>query len=135
MPTLTAVAKSLESLRPELARLLLPIQSERDYRFALEVAKEFWDSKEVSVQAFLSVLTERIQAYEATNYPVEDASAGEVLEFLMEQHGLNQEEVAQAIGVHQTTLSRILHEQRKPTREQVKKLAEFFKVSPMVFLA
>lgn len=134
MPTLSAVTHSLSKLSPELARLLLPIQNEHDYAFALKVARELWDSSAVQVEAFMTVLSERIQAYEQATYSPEEASAGEVLEFLMEQKGLNQQEVARAAKVHQTTLSRILSGQRKPTSAQIKRLAQYFGVSPLVFL-
>jgi transcriptional regulator with XRE-family HTH domain len=53
----------------------------------------------------------------------------------MDQRSLTQEELAQKLGIHQTTLSRLLNGSRLPTARQASALAAYFKVDPSLFLA
>jgi HTH-type transcriptional regulator/antitoxin HigA len=85
-------------------------------------------------QAYLDVLTDLIEKYEAEHEPIPDASEADVLRLLMESNGLSQMGLARAVGISQSTISAVLNGTRSLTRGHVIALAEFFNVGPGVFL-
>jgi HTH-type transcriptional regulator / antitoxin HigA len=126
------VIQNWKRISPEAARFLLPIRTKKDYQQALELLEEtFFDE---TLEPFLQVLSERIETYEEAHFPMPEASAGEVLAFLMEQKNLTQQEVAKGTGIHQSVLSRFIKGEREPTLDQVRKLAGFFGVDSSVFI-
>ena len=81
------------------------------------------------------LLRDRITVYEARAFPVPLAPPERALAFLMEQHDMRQAQIAELLGITQSNVSRLLTGQVKFSVETVQKLAEHFRVSPMVFLA
>jgi antitoxin component HigA of HigAB toxin-antitoxin module len=53
---------------------------------------------------------------------------------MMDQRGVTQKEVERATGIYQGNLSQIISGKRNLTTQQVKTLAEFFKVDASVFI-
>jgi HTH-type transcriptional regulator / antitoxin HigA len=138
MPSMTlgikrdSVVQNWKQMSPEAARFLLPIRTKKDYQRALALLEDNFFDK--TLEPFLRVLTERIEAYEQEHYPMSEATAGEVLTFLMEQKDLTQQEVAKGTGIHQSVVSRFIKGEREPTLEHVRKLAKFFGVDSAVFV-
>jgi HTH-type transcriptional regulator / antitoxin HigA len=83
---------------------------------------------------YLDVLTDLVEKYEREAHPIPDASEADVLRLLMESNNLNQPELAKKVGIAQSTISAVLNGNRSLTRQHIVKLAEFFNVSPAVFL-
>ena len=127
-----SVVKNWKRVSPEAARFLLPIRTRKDYHHALELLETTFSDE--SLKPFVHVLSGHIEAYEQEHFPIPDASAGEVIAFLMEQKHLTQQEVARDTGVHQSVLSRLIKGEREPTLEHVRILATFFEVDRSVFL-
>jgi len=73
-----------------------------------------------------------IENYENTHYPMPKAEPREALQFLMEEHGLKQSDLAE-IG-SQGVVSEILAGKRAINARQAKALAARFHVSPAVFI-
>jgi HTH-type transcriptional regulator / antitoxin HigA len=126
------VLKSWKRISPEAARFLLPIRTKKDYHYALGLLEETFADE--TLEPFVHVLSERIEAYEQDHFSIPDASAGEVLAFLIEQKHLIQQEVARDTGIHQSVLSRLIKGEREPTLEHVRILAKFFEVDRSVFV-
>ena len=80
----------------------------------------------------IALLTLLIDQYESQRYPVPDAPAGEVLRFLLDQHGLTQRDLAAELG-SETTVSLVLSGKRQLTREHIARLSRRFHVEPSVF--
>jgi HTH-type transcriptional regulator / antitoxin HigA len=123
--------KLLAKMQPQ------PIHSERDYDRAIKVITELMERgeerlspEEASVLEMMSILVER---YEQERYPIEPSKPGDMIQFLMEQRGLQQHDLAKAFG-SKSHLSEILSGKRDPSKEQAKKLAAFFRVSPALFI-
>jgi HTH-type transcriptional regulator/antitoxin HigA len=85
-------------------------------------------------QDYLDALTDLIEKYENAAHPMPDASEADVLRLLMEGADLSQPQLADKVGIAQSTLSAVLTGARKLTKNHIVKLAGFFKVSPAVFL-
>ena len=117
---------------------LQPIETQAQYNAALELLEATWERVGENLQSpyagLLNLLTERIQHYEDLKFPIPDAPAHKMLEFLMRQHQLTQTALAAATGIHQSNLSAILKTKRQLNLEQVKVLAGYFKVNPTCFL-
>ena len=88
--------------------------------------------KDVRATSLLKMISQNIAAYEARRYPTKTLSPIEMLEYLMEEHQLQQSDLPE-IG-SQSLVSKILKGERKLTLEHVRALAKRFSVSPAVFV-
>lgn len=114
----------------------LSIRTEADYNKAIKILNqlldEVGDDESHPLFNFLEVLGTLIESYEEDHVKIPDAPAGEVLKFLMEEHGLTQADLSE-IG-SQGVVSEILHGKRELNTRQIKELSKRFGVSPAVFL-
>ena len=84
--------------------------------------------------ALLDLLTNLIRDYEASRYPSRGKSTPrEMVAFLLEQRGLKPSDLWPVIGA-KGRVSEILAGKRGISKEQAKKLAEFFRVRADLFL-
>lgn len=79
---------------------LLTIRSERDYDAAIghlrSLLEEIGDDEQHPQYGLLDTLGTLIHAYEEEHVPIPEASGPEVLEYLMEEHGLKPEDLAES---------------------------------------
>ena len=80
-----------------------------------------------------SLLVHLIEQFENKQYPLERASAHEVLPHLMEARGLTHKDIWPLFG-SKGVASEVLNGKRVISKAQAKKLAEFFHVSAELFL-
>lgn len=117
---------------------LVAIESEQQYQEALSFMAELWD--EVAVKpnspygSLLKILSDNLNEYENAQQPLPDATPPQVLNYLMAENSATQKDIEEATGIYQSNLSQILQGKRKLTTEQIKLLADYFKVSPEVLL-
>jgi HTH-type transcriptional regulator / antitoxin HigA len=111
------------------------IRNEAEYDQALEHLNELLDEvgtdENHPLYEMLDTLGTIIRAYEDQHEHVPDVSGREVLEFLLEEHGLRQSDLPE-IG-SQGVISEILSGKRELNARQIRLLAERFHVSPAVF--
>ncbi|NVZ10761.1 helix-turn-helix domain-containing protein [Allochromatium humboldtianum] len=112
------------------------IHSEEDYiqaRATIEVLlDEIGDNEHHPLADVLDYLADQVAAYEDVHTPIQESEPKEVLRFLMDQHGLKQEDLADCAP--QSRISDILSGRRGISKEIAKKLAKRFNVSASVFL-
>jgi HTH-type transcriptional regulator/antitoxin HigA len=65
---------------------------------------------------------------------MERVDAADMLAFLIEQKGITQSALAEAVGASEPTISLILAGKRKPGRALMAAFGEYFHVDPGVFL-
>jgi HTH-type transcriptional regulator/antitoxin HigA len=80
----------------------------------------------------LDFLSEQVRHYEDHAAPIPDAPPAEVLRFLLEQHGLRQEDLSDCAP--QGRISDILQGRREISKAVAKRLAQRFRVRADVFL-
>lgn len=80
----------------------------------------------------LDYLADQVKAYEDEHFQIPEAVPGEVLRFLMEQHGLKQEDLGDCAP--QSRISDIVNGNRSISKEIAKRLARRFHVRADVFL-
>jgi HTH-type transcriptional regulator/antitoxin HigA len=112
------------------------IASEDELDAATEVLRELLrqDLDEGGIQ-YRDALTDLIEVYEDAAHPIPDASPAAVLGFLMESNKITGSELSKKTGISHSTISAILHGDRKPTTDHIRRLAKHFNVSAAVFFA
>ncbi|HBL30168.1 MAG TPA: transcriptional regulator [Acidobacteria bacterium] len=114
---------------------LLTIRDERDYAAAIErlssLLAEVGDDEKHPLYGLLDTLGTLIHAYEEENVPIPEAGGPEVLEFLMEEHGLSLVDLPELGGAG--GVQAFLARERELHVGEIRALAERFRVSPAVF--
>ena len=114
----------------------MPIRSEEDYAQARAtidaLLDEVGDNENHPLAEVLNYLADQVKAYEDENFQIPVAEPKEVLRFLMEQHGLKQEDLGDCAP--QSRISDILCGKRSISKEIAKRLAHRFHVRADVFL-
>jgi len=115
---------------------ILTIRNEDEYDRAVATLNELLDEigtdEKHPLYGLLDTLGTMIAAYEDANLELPEASGGETLAYLMEEHGLRQSDLPE-VG-SQGVVSEILSGKRELNMRQIRALAERFGVSPAVFI-
>jgi HTH-type transcriptional regulator / antitoxin HigA len=133
-PEPQAISQAWAALREVVG--VTSVHTEQEYEQALAVVRILLDTigenKDHPLADLLGYLVEQVEAYENSISPTPEAAPAEVLRFLMEQHGLKQEDLADCAP--QSRISDILNGKRPISKEVAKKLARRFHVQADVFL-
>jgi HTH-type transcriptional regulator/antitoxin HigA len=129
-----AIAQAWEALREVVG--VTSVHNAQEYEQALAVVSTLLEvigeHQDHPLADLLGYLVEQIEGYEQTSYPTPEAEPAEVLRFLMEQHGLKQEDLTDCAP--QSRISDILNGKRTASKEIAKRLAQRFHVHADVFL-
>ena len=113
---------------PEKYAPLLAIRNRREYDAAVaqldHLIDEVGDNPKDPRYRFIDTLSVLIEAYDEEHHKIPDASAVELMKFLMQQHGLSQEDLPE-IG-SQGVVSEILRRKRALNVRQIQALAQRF---------
>src|SRR5215510_10591232 len=82
----------------------------------------------------LDLLSTLIEVYEDEHHPVPDAPPHVMIQGFMQDRGLRNKDLEPILGSSGVT-SEVISGKRKPSKQQVKKLASFFGVSPEFFVS
>jgi len=114
--------------------VLRPIRNKVDYHDALAAATELASRSDLtSEQAdYLEVLTEVIADYEERRFEMSKHSPQEILEFLVEENQMSGSDLGRILG-SRTLGPALLRGERSLSKTHIKKLADYFSVSPALF--
>ena len=130
-----SLKKTIELWENILPYINIP-SNEKEYAFLLKVVEELMETsrfrQDERAIKLLKLIARNIETYEQKHYPSKAVSSAEVLAFLMEEHGLGQNDLPEIGG--QSLISKILNGKRQLTVSHIKFLSEKFHVSPLVFL-
>lgn len=131
-----AVLASADYLALVKEHPILPIRSEADLNRALARVDALLERPSLSAQeqGYLEVLSHEIERYEDEHYEIPDVSGVEMLKHLMTKREISQSGLAKDSQIAVSTLSEILSGKRELTLKHIGVLAEYFGVSPAVFL-
>lgn len=134
----TAVALDYKKYARLLSKALpVRIETEEEYERLLKQAEHLMDKDEealsVEEERLLDLLTDLIERYEDEHFPMGSPKPHEALRFLMEQRGLRQRDICHLFG-SRGTASEVVNGKRAISKTQAKKLADFFHVTPDVFI-
>lgn len=80
----------------------------------------------------LDLLTLLVEKYDEEHYQIPDAAPHEVIQYLMQEHELRNKDLEPVLGSRGVT-SEVISGKRKPSKAQIKNLAEFFGATPDLF--
>jgi HTH-type transcriptional regulator/antitoxin HigA len=118
---------------------LRPLRSERDYDAAALVLDALAVRPEGSLDAgeqdYFDTLTILVEAYDRDHFELQaDNRDGlDMLKYVMQEKGMTQAELGRLLG-NRALASLILNGHRQLSKSHVRKLADYFKVSPALFL-
>ncbi len=114
--------------------VLRPIRNKVDYHDALAAATELASRCDLtSEQAdYLEVLTKVIADYEEKHFEMSKHSPQEILEFLVEENRMSGSDLGRVLG-SRTLGPALLRGERSLSKAHIKKLADYFSVSPALF--
>jgi len=84
-------------------------------------------------EMYLDALTDLLETYEAAHVPIPVRSGVDALRFLMEANDLRQVDLVPVLG-RKSLVSEVLSGKRPLALTHIKKLANYFRVSPAVFI-
>ena len=114
-----------------------PIEDEEQYNEYIKIIDDFLNKGEnitMAEEAVLDLFSLIVENYEHKNFDFEDAAPNEVLKHLMEERELKQKDIAHLFGSSKGRASETLSGKRAISKRQAKILAEFFNVSPALFI-
>lgn len=111
-----------------------PIASEEEFIATQEVIDSLIDRGELTPdeQDYLNVLGTLVYEYEQKQEPIPDIHGVELLKALLVEFNLRQKDLV-PIFKTESIVSAVLSGQRKLTATHIRKLAEFFHISPAAF--
>lgn len=116
---------------------LRPIRTEADYDAAVASLNALLDAGAANeahpLADLAATLGELIGDYDSTHYPARDVAPGDMLRFLMEQHGLKQTDLAGQLG-SQGVVSELLNGKRELNLRQMRALGSRFGVPVAAFV-
>jgi HTH-type transcriptional regulator/antitoxin HigA len=113
---------------------ITPIRNEKDYQAALKRLDKIFDAKRGSKEGDeLEVLAILIDTYENVHFPIGMPDPIEAIKFRMEQMGMKQKDLAEAMGF-KSRVSEVLNRKRKLTLEMIRKLNEVLRIPTEVLV-
>ena len=107
---------------------LKPIRTEKEYSEALEELKElFMEPKGSKAYDRAEILEILVENYENKVHPIEEPDPIEAIKYLMEEEGMNQNELGQIIG-DKAKASLILNRKRKLSISMIRSLHSRLKI-------
>lgn len=140
MTNFAEATRSFEQLNAAAPEFFMEINTDEDlkrataflYSFDKETRGEAEKSQPHPLDPLANALMQRIMAYEESQFP--PAKPDMELRVLLEVHKLTQQQLAQATGIDQGMISKLASGKRPFTADHARKLGEYFKVNPGVFL-
>jgi HTH-type transcriptional regulator/antitoxin HigA len=110
------------------------IKMDAEYNRALAMVKGLIEKDDLTPEEgrLLELLSVLVEEYEDRVHPLPKGSPNKMLEVLIEEKGLKPRDLWKILP--KSRVSEILHGKRSISKEQAKKLAEFFKVPVELFL-
>ncbi len=101
---------------------LKPIRTEADYEDAMGQMAALWGARSATPEGDrLDILATLVDAYEATQYPMDPPDPVEAIKFRMEQQGLTRKDLERMVGTR-ARVSEILNRQRNLSIGMIRKL-------------
>ena len=132
------IAVNPQDLEPSWAvmRPFLSIADENDYDVTVELLNHLVDEvgtdERHPLYSLLDTLGTLLHEYEERHHPIPECSGSDILQLLMDEHGLTQSDLPE-VG-SQGVVSEVLHGRRELNVRQIRALAKRFHVSPAVFI-
>ncbi len=138
--TLTTNRTNYLKLLDEMQLIPKVIETEAEYEQNLAVVEKLIAKKNQRTPeetTLFRLLVKLIEDYESESYQIKDwcdLPAHKILQHLMEVKGIKQRDIVGVISPSKGLISAIVNGKRAISKEQAKKLGEYFKLSPSLFI-
>jgi HTH-type transcriptional regulator/antitoxin HigA len=138
--TLTINRDDYLKLLDEIELIPKIIETEEEYKSYLNVAERLIakkDNRTIEETILFRLIVKLIEDYEEQRYPLKDwcnTPSHQILKHLLEVSGTRQIDLVGVVSRSKGLISAIVNGKRAITKEQAKKLGEYFKVSPNLFI-
>ena len=138
--TLTINRENYLKLLDEVQLIPKVIETEEEYEQTLAVAEKLIAKKKNRTSeetALFRLLVKLIEDYEQQSYNLQDwrdLPPHEILQHLLETSGTKQTDLVGVISSSKGLISAIVNGKRSISKVQAKKLGEYFKISPSLFI-
>ena len=138
--TFTINRENYFKLLDEVKLIPKVIETETEYEQNLAVAEKLIAKKKhrsPEETALLRLLVKLIEDYEETNYNLKEwqnLPPHEILQHLLEVSHTKQSDLVGIVSPSKGLISAIVNGKRAISKEQAKKLGEYFKISPSLFI-
>lgn len=114
-----------------------PISTEQQYRRVMRQIEGLMRMRRPTraEEDLLELLATLAARYEERQFPASDVSPGEILSHLIEVRGITKADLARGTGIARQTITNIISGARGISATNRAKLADFFHVSPQLFVA
>ena len=109
------------------------IKNEEQYKRYCDRLEDLILLDEPSVHDEIELLTLLIEKWDAEHNSFNDLDPVELLKVLMSEHNLNPQKMAGILDLSKGTISKILNHHKGLSKETIRKLADYFKVSQEAF--
>lgn len=113
---------------------LFPITNDTDHDRAVREIARLWDAEPgTPEEAYMDALATLVDRYEAARWPIEAASAAEVIRFVMDQNGYTQTDLAKVLG-SRSHASELLKGTRSPSLRAIRLLSKQWRIPPSLLI-
>ncbi len=109
------------------------IKNEEQYRKYCDILEELVAEGGKDKQDEIELVTLLIEQWDLEHNTFNDLDPVELLKYLMEQNRLMARDIANILGLSKGTVSKILNYHKGFSKETIRKLSEYFKVSHEAF--
>lgn len=131
--TLTFDQAAYRNLLTEVAPKVIETEEEYERILAVTERLTFTKNRTPEERALHKLLVTLIEAYEAQNFPMDQAAPHEILQHIMESSGTRQADLVGVIG-SSGVVSEVVNGKRSISKAQAKALGDYFNVSPTLFI-
>ena len=115
-----------------------PIETDADYERALDIIDRLMSRPEDSLMAeehmLLEMVTQLVERYEDEHHPIPEAPSHVIIQGLMRDRALLNRDLEPVLGASNLTAD-VISGKRNPSKSQIRALAQFFSVSPELFVS
>ncbi|MGH8165851.1 MAG: helix-turn-helix domain-containing protein [Woeseiaceae bacterium] len=107
---------------------LFVIENDTDHAQAKALVQKLMASNDPAAHARMRAQARLVEAYERTHWPRRTSSLRDLLEYLMDQHGLTRADLVPLLGTP-SRVSEVLNGKRELSMTMVRRLRERFNIS------
>jgi HTH-type transcriptional regulator/antitoxin HigA len=109
------------------------IKTKKQYHEYVTAHKNLWKNPTLENEDDRELLELLIEKWEENNIKREDTDPVELLKFLMDNNGIDANQLSKELGINKATTSKILNYKKGMSKYVIRKLSEMFKVSQEAF--
>jgi HTH-type transcriptional regulator/antitoxin HigA len=109
------------------------IKDKEQYKNYCDTLEDLIDRDDLKFQDEIELLNLLIEKWDSEHNTFDDADPIEVLKSLMMEHNLKASELAAILDLSKGTISKILNYQKGLSKDTIRKLSDYFKVSQETF--